>query len=297
MRWLLVCDGAGIHLQAPHRQAICDLDGRDGHDQARLRPQYLRRLQRSFLTRHAAALVDAGTESHKYLISLLSGHKAPRFFTAYNAVDNEALERNVRKFAADLPAFNAFKKRFPARIILFVGQLIERKGIAQLLEAYRILLRRQREPIGLIMLGQGPLDSHLREIKAKEGLAHLFVEGFIDQAVYPRYLAVADVLVLPSLFDPNPLVVFEGMAAGKPIILSNRAGNAPDFVENGLNGFVVDPFAVDDMATKIAFILDATPIDRAKMGARSREFVRKANYDASAKAFVDAARCAASSER
>lgn len=256
-------------------------------------PRFLRRWQRMSLTRMAGALVDAGTESHAYLKSLLRKDKHPPFFRSFNAVDNDYIATEAERFAADRPAFDAFRARFAPRNILFVGQLIERKGVAQLMEAYRIVRQRSKEPVGLIMLGQGPLMDLLQGIKKEQGLEHLYLEGFIQQDVYPRYLAAADMLLLPSLHDPNPLVVFEALAAGKPIVLSERAGNAADFVDVGRNGFVIDPLNIEDMAEKTLAVLDSTPAERAAMVARSRELVRQANYADSAKGFVDAARCAA----
>jgi glycosyltransferase involved in cell wall biosynthesis len=144
------------------------------------------------------------------------------------------------------------------------------------------------------MLGHGPLMDLLQGIKKEQGLEHLYLEGFIQQDVYPRYLAAADMLLLPSLHDPNPLVVFEALAAGKPIVLSERAGNAADFIDVGRNGYVIDPLNIEDMAEKTLAVLNSTPTERAAMSARSRELVRQANYADSAKGFVDAARCAAS---
>ena len=257
------------------------------------RPRFLRRWQRIPLTRMAGALVDAGTESHHYLKSLLRKDRHPPFFRSFNAVDNDYISSEARRFAADKQAFAAFKGRFAPKNILFVGQLIERKGVPQLLEAYRVIRERSREPVGLIMLGSGPLLDLIQAIKERQGLEHLYIEGFIQQDVYPRYLAVADLLLLPSLHDPNPLVVFEALAAGKPIVLSERAGNAADFVDEGRNGYVVDPLAVEDMAEKALAILNSSDEERDAMARRSRELVKVANYDDSAKGFVDAARRAA----
>jgi glycosyltransferase involved in cell wall biosynthesis len=261
------------------------------------RPRFLRRWQRIPLTRWAGALVDAGTESHAYLKTLLRKDRHPPFFRSFNAVDNDYIGDAARAFAADREAFAAFKSRFAPRNILFVGQLIERKGIAQLLETYRIIRERSREPVGLIMLGSGPLRDLVEAVKERQGLEHLYIEGFIQQDVYPRYLAVADFLLLPSLHDPNPLVVFEALAAGKPIVLSERAGNAADFVDEGRNGYVVDPLDIEDMAEKALTILNSSPEERDAMAQRSRELVKAANYDDSAKGFVDAARRAAMKAR
>lgn len=253
----------------------------------------LRRWQRMLLTRMAGALIDAGTESHAYLKTLLPRDRHPPFFRSFNAVDNDYIAETALRFRADEKAFAEFKARFAPRNILFVGQLVERKGVAQLLATYRRVLERHDGPVGLIMLGSGLLADDLQAIKKKEGLDHLYLEGFIEQDIYPKYLAAADVLVLPSLSDPNPLVVFEALAAGKPIVLSERAGNAADFVDEGKNGYVVDPLNTDDMASKLFAILELPAEEQEAMGEHSRTLVKKANYADSAKGFVDAAQCAA----
>ncbi len=76
-------------------------------------------------------------------------------------------------------------------------------------------------------------------------------------------------------------------------MLSERAGNAADFVEEGRNGYVIDPLNLEDMAEKTLAILNASPEERTVMTDRSRELVKVANYEDSAKGFVDAARRAA----
>lgn len=274
------------------KQYVIWMEGTETTEGTR-KPRFLRRLQRMPLTRMAGALVDAGTESHQYLKSLLRKDRHPPFFRSFNAVDNDYISSEARRFTSNTQEFAAFKNRFAPKNILFVGQLIERKGVAQLLEAYRIVRERSGGPVGLIMLGSGPLLDLVQAIKQKQGLEHLYIEGFIQQDVYPRYLAVADLLLLPSLYDPNPLVVFEALAAGKPIVLSERAGNAVDFVDEGRNGYVVDPLNIEDMAEKTLSILNSAPEALDAMAQRSHELVKIANYDDSAKGFVDAARRAA----
>ena len=144
-----------------------------------------------------------------------------------------------------------------------------------------------------MMLGDGPLRGYLEDVKSAEKFSNLFLEGFIEQDEYPKFLATAEVMVLPSLSDPNPLVVFEAMAAGKPIVVSDRAGNAADFVEEGVNGYVIDPMDAGELANRLLSVLNRSPEEIDAMGKRSLQLVKRANYDDSAKAFVDAAKCAA----
>lgn len=256
------------------------------------RNSFLRILQRKFLSRHADALVDAGTESHKYLKSLLPPQSQIPFFTSFNAVDNDTIYSETRRYRENPELLREFRARFPAQNILFVGQLIERKGVHQLIAAYKQVLAKSSGPVGLIVLGFGPLADEIERMKQSDNLHHLYLEGFIEQDVYPKYLAVADVMVLPSLYDPNPLVVFEALAAGLPMVLSNRAGNAADFIEGGRNGYVVDPEDVEEIAERVLAVLNASESKKRDMSAASLAMVKKANYDDSARAFVEAARYA-----
>ena len=246
----------------------------------------LRTWIRRVLARAIDAFVDAGTEARAYAQSLLPPRRQVPFFRAYNAIDNEGFAARCAAFRQDEAAFAAFKSRFAPRNILFSGQLIERKNIGRLLDAYAEVQRRSPTPVGLILIGQGPLEGFVNERKRAENLEHLYVEGFQGADEYHKYFAIADAFVLLSVFDCNPLVIFESLAAGLPTICSRHAGNAADFIENGRNGYVVDPDDTGAVAERIEAVLSAH--DRAAIAAAARESARKANYSDAAAAFIDA---------
>ena len=248
----------------------------------------LRTWMRRVLARWVDAFVDAGTEARDYAHALLSPGRRVPFFRSYNAIDNEAFAARCEAFRQDAPAFAAFRKRFAPRNILYSGQLIERKNIGRLLDVYAEVSRRSPTPVGLILIGQGPLEDSVKERRRAENLDHLYAEGFQLADDYHKYFAVADAFVLLSTYDCNPLVIFESLAAGLPTICSRHAGNAADFIENGKNGYIVDPDDVPVVADRILAVLNTA--DRATMAAAARDTVRKANYDAAAQAFIDAVR-------
>jgi glycosyltransferase involved in cell wall biosynthesis len=246
----------------------------------------LRTRIRRVLARWVDGFVDAGTEARIYAQSLIAQSRSVPFFRSYNAIDNDDFARRCDAFHADAAAFEAFRRRFAPRNILFSGQLIERKNIRRLLDVYEAILGCNADPIGLIVLGQGPLQDYLVERKREHGLRHLYVEGFQLAEDYYKYFAAADVFMLLSVYDCNPLVIFEALAAGLPAICSKYAGNAIDLIADGENGFIVDPEEVADVATKTLTILNAE--DRGPVAAAARAAVRKANYGGAAQAFVDA---------
>jgi glycosyltransferase involved in cell wall biosynthesis len=248
----------------------------------------LRESIRRFLARFVDGFIDAGTQAREYAQHLLPKRRRAPFFRSYNAVDNDSFARRCEAFREDAAAFEAFRRRFAPRNILFSGQLIERKNVALMIDVYAEILRRTGEPVGLIVLGQGPLKEYLRERKRTEALDHLYLEGFQLAEEYCKYFAAADAFMLLSVYDCNPLVIFEALAAGLPTLCSKNAGNAADFIADGENGYVVDPADPDEIVSRALSILARS--DRPAMAAAGRRLVAKANYDSASAAFVDAAR-------
>ena len=90
----------------------------------------------------------------------------------------------------------------------------------------------------------------------------------------PKYYALADAVILASQKDTWGLVINEAMASGLPVIVSKRCGCSLDLVREGENGFLVNPFDVDDMAVKMMRMTQLSGEQRQMMGARSYEIVQ-----------------------
>jgi glycosyltransferase involved in cell wall biosynthesis len=244
-----------------------------------------KRIRRA-LARQASSFLVAGSLSQQYIEGLLPRPENGLFQLAYNCVDNAHFMRDMPN-EDDRTRVRQLKQRFAPRNLLHVGKLGERKGIKQLLEAYRRLVHDPgMDDVGLILLGEGPLRQYICDFSEQHKLGKIYVEGFIPQDQIPAYYALADVFVLLSIADPNPLVIFEALAAGLPIVCSSRAGNAVDFIVNGSNGFQVDPLDIEGVVDKMRLALGA--VDRVISKRVSRELVMKANYRDVAHVFVDA---------
>jgi glycosyltransferase involved in cell wall biosynthesis len=104
----------------------------------------------------------------------------------------------------------------------------------------------QQNDWGLILLGDGDQKASLQAQIERLNLQD-FVKILPNQPWFrvPETLALADVLVLPSLSEPWGLVVNEAMACGMPVVVSNRCGCAIDLVKDGQNGYVFDPLRQD----------------------------------------------------
>jgi glycosyltransferase involved in cell wall biosynthesis len=244
-----------------------------------------RNVIRQFMARKADGFISAGQRSEEYIQSLLPTGHEKKIITSYNAVDTKKISADAESFRSDPVEWPIFRERYPERNLLFSGRLVEIKGIDRLLDAYEKVLKKTGERIGLVMLGEGPLRTDIEKTIRDRGLDDVYLEGFIEQDEYPRYFALAEMFVLLSLLDCNPLVIFEALSCGLPVICSNRVGNAPDFVENDVNGFIVNPDDIDGIADRIIEILYSKNIS--DMREASKTIVKKSNYDDSAQAFVD----------
>ena len=116
-------------------------------------------------------------------------------------------------------------------ILLFSGRLVPEKGILEVIEAMRML---SDEPqIKLMVMGSSFYgnaikdDPFISELKSRaEGLEdRIRFTGYVQHELMADYLRLADVAVIPSTWnDPFPTTVLEGMAAGLPIVTTDRGG-------------------------------------------------------------------------
>lgn len=179
------------------------------------------------------------------------------------------------------------------KLVLFVGKLIDVKGVPVLIEALGHLSAAGRS-VRLLVVGSGPLAGQLARMAEAKSVPATFA-GFVNQTRLPDIYAAADVLVLPSWSETWGLVVNEAFACGLPVIVSDRVGCAPDMIAPGLTGTVFQAGNVVQLADAIRYWLDVgdrDAIDRA-IDACSRRY-SPAN---AADAFIAAAEAAVAAHR
>lgn len=135
----------------------------------------------------------------------------------------------VDRYWCDAP----MRERDPA--FLFVGRLVEEKGVRQLARAYRQYRAATPRPWVLRVAGTGPLRALLED---QEGVE---CQGFVQPDELPALMSQARCLVFPSTWEPWGVVVHEGAAAHLPVIASYATGAVTYFVRDGVNGHIVPP--------------------------------------------------------
>lgn len=147
--------------------------------------------------------------------------------------------------------------------LLFIGRLAEKKGVKFLIKAMaRISLT--NKDVTLIICGDGPLRKELQQQVSDLKLRD-FVRftGYITDNEKLDYLKLSDILIVPSIVtefgdtEGLPVVILEGLAAGKPIIASDVSG-IKDVITDGVNGFLIEPNNPDQIAKKVLELLKNT---------------------------------------
>jgi glycosyltransferase involved in cell wall biosynthesis len=162
-------------------------------------------------------------------------------------------------------------------IILLVARLDQAhyfKGVEVLLRALKLLPSRVK---GLVV-GDGDLRSHYEEISRKLNLdTRVIFTGTASQAQLRAYYQLADLTVLPSTTagEAFGLVLLESLACGIPVIASDLPG-VRTVVDEGQDGFLVEPGHAQHLADKILFLYQNKPIAE-QMGRRGRKKVEE-NY-------------------
>ena len=193
----------------------------------------MKRLALGWLFRQTSAFLAIGTLNHRFYRK--HGVSSERIFFAPYAVDNAFFQKAAQRLPPR-PALRA-ERGIPddTTVFLFCGKLTSAKRPLDALAAFQRLDNRERA--ALLFVGDGPLRA---EIEAHAvGMPNVSVTGFRNQSELPREYAVADVLLLPSEFEPWGLVVNEALNFGLAVVASDQVGAATDLVRAEDGGHIV----------------------------------------------------------
>jgi glycosyltransferase involved in cell wall biosynthesis len=201
-------------------------------------------------------------------------------FVAPQAVEPELFGRAVS--AAEIAGWRADLGLGDARLVLFVGRLVEEKGIRVLADAWRQLQHRDRR---LCLVGEGDGRPGPRNIESDVVLA-----GTMERERLPVAYAAADVVVVPSIptprfLEPWGLVCNEAMCQGCAVVATTAVGAAAGgLVRDGETGVVVPAGDSAALARALDRLLDDAPL-RVRLGREAKAEVSGYTYEAAADAF------------
>ncbi len=177
-----------------------------------------------------------------------------------NGVDSNLFNPDVESRVRE--EYNLSKDTF---LILYAGRLVEAKGVQDLVKAFKQM--RTEFDVKLMILGEGKYKTHLKELAPEKDVI------FLDPQPYekmPEFYNAADLFILPSYWEVQPLGCVEAMACGTPVISTN-VGGIPEIISDGKTGLLFEPGDVIDLEKTIRKIL-SNPNLKAQLVENGLEF-------------------------
>ncbi|MEM4337025.1 MAG: glycosyltransferase family 4 protein [Candidatus Woesearchaeota archaeon] len=148
---------------------------------------------------------------------------------------------------------------------LFAGRLAEQKGLINLILAANKL---KKENIKFLIAGDGELREDLKKKIQYFNLKNVEMLGEVKDIL--PLLEKSDVVIVPSLFEGTPRIIYEAMAVGRAVIASDLPGVRVQVI-NGKTGILVKPGDVDELAEKILLLAKNKEL-RERMGREATKF-------------------------
>ena len=234
----------------------------------------LRKIWRKWLLSNVQNVFTNLTQATEYLQN--------EFKLKDNQIYNTPYCLDVNKYSAKVNSYLEEKEEIKkdlnldGKIVTYIGQMIERKGLFQLsklFEQYDF----NNDSFSLLFVG-GKLPSAIEQNLKNRNINFVNID-FVQPNDLPKYYAVSDFFLFPSLEDEWGIVVNEAAASGLPILSSIYAAASWDLVFDDINGYRFDPLDMHDFKTKFNILLNMPDNELIKFGEKSKELVKK--YDIS----------------
>jgi len=215
-------------------------------------------------------------------IVTLSKMRAKEICDFYNIDNNKVViippGINMKRFSPskrDIYLLKELNLPKNCKIILTVCRLSFEKNIETLIKALKKI---SNENVFLIIVGKGDQKRYLEELVKKLNLTkNVIFTG--ERTDVERFYSIADLFVLPSIYEGFGLVYLEAMASEIPCI-----GLKPDYpkiivgsnevIDDGITGFLADPYSLDSLVEKIDRVLSDEDLKR-KLGSNGRKVCEK----------------------
>ena len=214
------------------------------------------------------AVIAVSGSVERSISSRYRANGRPKLAVIPNGIDLDELLAVPREPAAVRAEFGIPQSH---SLVVHVANFTPKKRHEDLLEAAQLVL--EREPsVTFLLVGQGPLESAMKERARELGLADRVVfAGFRPDAT--RLVAGADVFVLSSLYEGLPVSLLEAMAVGTAVV-TTEVGGIGEAITDGVEGLLVKPGRPDQLADGIVDLL-RDPELRQRLAAHARKRVER----------------------
>ena len=170
--------------------------------------------------------------------------------------------------------------------LLFVGNLLNAKGVDILLEAFA-LIEKENSNIGLVFAGDGEEKERLMTRSKKLGVnKKVMFLGRVEYGSIPTLMYYADILILPSIEEGFGRVLLEAMSMHLPIIASN-VGGIPLVIDDRKDGLLFEVGDVGTLKEHVLFLLGNKSFSDNMSRTAYRKFLDNYEYEVSMRKFLE----------
>lgn len=229
---------------------------------------FVQKFLRKFVIKNADSYIASSTKSKEAQI-------------AYGAL---AEKSHVSFLTVDVEKYLQKPKGVGKGKILCVGRLENLKGIDLLFNA----LKRVKKEYQLYLAGDGDEMENLKILAQNLGIGEkVHFLGMLNRPELLEHYADSDIFVLPTRQDCFALVILEAMCSGLPIVCSKYAEGACDMIEEGKNGFIIDPYDENTFSRCIENLLNNHELCK-NMQTQSDDIIEKFRFSNVAKGYLEA---------
>ncbi|MCI5125666.1 MAG: glycosyltransferase family 1 protein, partial [Candidatus Electrothrix sp. AR5] len=240
----------------------------------------IRRSNRRMMLAFSHAAIGSCTDSLTYFNQIFNYPKESAFLSSLNGYIDDRIADAIEFDPDNTDCSDDDRVRF-----VFVGRLIELKGLDLLLQAFARLLEHAPKAL-LTIIGNGPEQDALEALSDELGCRNSVIfQGSVPYERVLNEMSLHDVFVLPTRLDVFGLVVSEAIACGLPVICSHYAGAANDLVQE--NGIIVDPENLDEL-TGAMEKLACNPQLRTQMAAAGKTVLQQYDLQSAVNGFTGA---------
>ena len=238
---------------------------------------FLRKIIRNKISNTVNGYVVYGTKAKEYIEKSFDT-KGKQIYEVINTVDTDAFREKLNK---------SENKERDKYIILFVGDLKKIKGVDLLINAISHLSDDVKNKITVNLVGDGDGRNELEMLARQANLSNINFIGKVNHDEISSYYKNCDLFILPSTYEPFGLVLVEAAISGKPLLASKFCGGAYDLIENGKNGYIIDPYDTKEFSVKIEEMID---FEKSKKYGKYSEMIieKRVNIDVASDSFCKA---------
>ena len=163
------------------------------------------------------------------------------------------------------------------KLLLYVGRLHKLKGLDLLLKAVS-QIKNDINSFRLVIIGKGSEKENLINLSKKLHIEdYVTFTGELGENMLVKWYSAADLFILPTIYpEGRPVVIYEAMASGCPVIATNLAGISEQ-IKEGYNGILIEPKNLDKLADVIKDLLKNDKLMK-RMGENGRKRILEENW-------------------